>query len=281
MKKNLCLYCFMLLSLLCYGQQEQLLNSLKSDVKLLLTSKTLDVRDKSLFFNGNELIVINDRKIYIFPLEGEEGSVSAGFLPENINKLEQLIYSGNNTFIKDGSSILQLQDSTVNLFIKMPHNDFSIYPANEKNFYVVIQENNNSELFLISTETNKSSKLLSSPEKISNVVGTDERTIVAIGNDIFLLEGKETILIHHNETFIKSLTGSEYGLFIASEKGLSYLCLPFIIIPILEENTQKVICNNNTVIVLLEDGRLFEINNANSFENRIRTFVNNANHGLK
>ena len=265
-----------LLSAFC--QKNQSPEILKSDIKLLLTTNEIDVRNVPLFFNGNDLIIIDGRKMFILPItEVTNNTPAAGLIPKEVNRFEQLVYSGSNAFIKDGGSILQLEDTTVNLFIKMPHKNFSIYPANEENFYVVIQESNNSELFIVHTETGKLLKLLSSPEKISNVVGTGERTIVAIGNDIFLLEEEETILIHHNETPIKSVAGSEYGLFIASENELSYLCLPFVVVPVIKENIQKIQCANNTLIVLIEDGRLYKVDNANSFENRIRAFVNEEN----
>lgn len=264
---------FILFSGFC--QKNQSSEILKSNIKLLLTTNEIDIRESPLFFNGNDLIVVKDRKIFTFSIEGENNSVSMNFLPKEINKLEQIVNtSDNNSFIKDKNTILQINNTRVTIFMEMPHKDFSIYPADEKNFYIVIQENGNSELFLINIETKALTKLLSYPEQITDVVGTGDKTILAIGNNIFLLENKKTILIYHNEIPIKSLAGSEYGLFIASEKELSYLCLPFVVVPVIEENIQKVMCANNTLIVLMGDGRLFKVDNANSFENRIRAFVN-------
>jgi len=263
----------MLLPLFCYGQQQQPPN-LESNIKLLFASNTFDVRDKPFFFNGNNLLIIDDRKMFILPVKDTTEALYAGFLPDNIHNVEQVAYSGGNIFIKNESNIIQLKDTTASLFMKMPNENFSIYPADEKSLFVVINQSNNFELFRIDAATGNPTKLISSPEQITNVIGSSDKTIISIGNDIFLLQDEKTVLIHHNKTPIKSLTGSEYGLFIASEEGLSYLCLPFLVVPVIKEDTQKVVCAGNIVIVLLKDGRVLEIDNANSFENRIRAFVN-------
>ena len=269
--------CLIMLSVsISFSQESQKTDSLKykSDIKILFTFKNFDAENNQLFINENNDVMIllkNNQLMAISTKSDKKVSIS---LPKDIHKAEKIIYSDEYLIVKDGCFIKQLKDSTINIYMKMPDENFSIYPAGLSKIYILLKNKKKYELFFVDMKTNTQIKILSHSKKITDILGDGERTFVAIDKDIYLLENKESILIHHNETPINSITGSDYGLFFASESGLSYLSMPFIVVPMDVGYVQKVICKNNILYFLKKDGKLFMIENANSFENKIRDFFN-------
>lgn len=277
MKNYLFIVLFAFLGLTLLGQNTPI-DTLKPDIKLLLTSKQLDIRNKTLFINkDNRPAVVIERKIFLIPTNKENEKIQKIDFPKEINKIDNWFYSQNgNIFIKDGVFIKEYKDSVFIIFMEMPNENFSIYSAcDEKNINIVLQENNKWNLFVMNLQTKEITELLSTEKKITGVINANDIIFVSIDKDIYMLENKEPILLHHNETTITSITASDYGLFFSCQIGLYYLSSPFLVFPIFKEYTLKVLCNDNRLYALMADGKFVMINNTNSFEYGLIDYFSN------
>jgi hypothetical protein len=273
MKHPICLSIWILYSILSsFAQEKQVPDSLQPHVKLLLTVKELDIRDKPLFIANGRLLTWVEGVLVAIPTN-EQDILQIASLPKITNNPEKVIFIPySHIFFKVDIYIKQIEDSTAGVFLKMPTSNFTIYPANPTKIYIQLQENKKTILYLVDIETKDQVKLLSHTETITDVLGDGERAFVAIGKDIFLLEDEKMTQIHRHKTDIVAITGSDYGLFFAGKAGIEYLSLPYLAVPAVKGNFVQLLYSNNTLYGYTIDGDLFMIEHANNFEYKIREF---------
>lgn len=277
MKHNITIYliCFSSLFFPIKGICSSDSSERSMNAKLLFTKNEIDIRENPFFIdNENNLVVVKNRILITIPTEENANKIAPVLLPGNIYRIDEIILMDSGLLIKDSCFIKFIKENEVNT-VQMPDDNFKIYPATQSSIYVLINGAKKSELFLMDMESGTKTKLISHSKKIRDVFGDRERTFIAIDKNIYLLKGKEAVMIHHDDSVIKAITSSNYGLFFVSEAGLNYLSLPFVVVPVIEKDIYTIIFKNGNLYVLMENGNFLVLENIDGIENSIRNYFNN------
>lgn len=197
--------------------------------------------------------------------------------PESVKQCKDAFIIDSVFFCKCNNIIRSYAGKVFQDVLIMPDNNFNIYPATSKYFYLVTNQNNQSAVYLVNMQTNGYLKLFDTPFIIDEIAGTGSECYIASQTLIYFVSEEIFTLIEVTDSNVQSLDFYEGGLFYSTEKACYYLGLPGKSYPFLLGNIKQLMLVDHHLYLLFNDGLLSVIDNPDGYRHLLDEVINEQN----